>query len=213
MLRIALTVLCLLGAVPGLAAEPRAPDGLVLDYRILRNGSEIGRHRVEFSHTGEGLTVSTRIRIAYKFLFITLYRFELDAVETWQGGRLIALDSTTDDNGERYSVRAVADGTGVGISGARGEWTAAADIAPSSLWHRDMVEREVLLNVRYGDALAVGFAELGRETVPARGGEVTATHYRVSGDLERELWYDADGLLVRTRFEADDGSEIDYVLQ
>ncbi len=42
---------------------------------------------------------------------------------------------------------------------------------------------------------------------------MTARRYAVRADLERELWYDADGVPVHVRFKGRDGSEIVYVLR
>ena len=39
-----------------------------------------------------------------------------------------------------------------------------------------------------------------------------AESIRLIGDLQRELWF-ADGKLVHVRFQAEDGSQIDYVLR
>jgi len=44
------------------------------------------------------------------------------------------------------------------------------------------------------------------------GKDVMARHYAISGDLQRELWYDAGGRLVKVRFAASDGTDIQYVL-
>ena len=35
----------------------------------------------------------------------------------------------------------------------------------------------------------------------------------MTGDFERELWYDADWVLVKIAFKAQDGSDIQYVLR
>lgn len=200
----------LLFATPGQALMP---DGLALEYRVLRDGVEIGRHRVRFSHRDDVLIVETEIRIAVTFLFVTLYRYQLDARETWRDGRLIALVSTTDDDGDLYAVNAVANGETISVEAGAYSWTAPATVVPTSLWRRDMARGTLLLGVKQGEPIAVVFDEVGRETVPARGGEVEATHVVVSGELERELWYDGDGMLVRLRLVGRDGSNIVYVLQ
>jgi hypothetical protein len=70
-----------------------------------------------------------------------------------------------------------------------------------------------LIGVEQGERMVVAAEEIGREVVPARGGEVSATHLVVSGELERELWYDDDGILVHLRLIARDGSNIVYVLE
>ena len=48
---------------------------------------------------------------------------------------------------------------------------------------------------------------------PVGGAERQAEHYKLTGDLARELWYDGDGVLRRVRFQAEDESTIEYVLQ
>ncbi len=63
-----------------------------------------------------------------------------------------------------------------------------------------MLGHHLLLDMQDGTALAVSVTREDAETVTARGGPVTARRYVVRGDLERELWYDADGVLVHVRF-------------
>ena len=188
-------------------------DGLALEYRVLRDGAEIGRHRVRFSHRDGQLIVETEVRIAVTFLFVTLYRYELDARETWRDGRLVALASTTNDDGDLYEVNAVSNGETISVEAGANSWTAPATVVPASLWRRDMARGTLLLGIEQGERIAVAFDEVGRETVAARGGEVSATHVVVSGELERELWYDDDGILVHLRLVGRDGSDIVYILE
>jgi hypothetical protein len=194
--------------------QATAPDGMRLDYRVLRDGFEIGSHKTLFRHDGpEEMTVETEIRITVKLFFITLYRYRLDSVETWRGDRLVALESSTDDDGDLYAVRAIAEGEGLVIDGVENRWTAPATIMPTSLWRREMAQGSLLLGVEQDEALAVAFREAGRETVTAGGGEVSATKLVVSGELERELWYDDDSILVQMRLIGSDGSTITYERQ
>ncbi len=201
-------------AACGPPARAGALDGLVLDYDVMRNGGSIGSHVVRFREADGRLVVETSVRIEVTFVFITLYRYALDATETWLDGRLVALSSATDDDGERLSVRAAADGDALRVeTGAGAGWTAPGTIAPSSLWRRDMLGHGLLLDMEDGTGLAVSVTREDAETVTARGRPVTARRYVVRGDLERELWYDADGVLVHVRFKGRDGSEIVYVLR
>ncbi len=127
-------------AACGPPARAGALDGLVLDYDVMRNGGSIGSHVVRFREADGRLVVETSVRIEVTFVFITLYRYALDATETWLDGRLVALSSATDDDGERLSVRAAADGDALRVeTGAGAGWTAPGTIAPSSLWRRDML--------------------------------------------------------------------------
>ncbi len=207
----ALAVLVISMASP---ARAMAPDGLVHEYRVLRDGAEIGRHKVWFRHDGDAvMIVETEIRITVSLLFITLYTYRLDATETWRAGRLVAFESTTDDDGELYAVSAHAEGDKLVVEAGANSWTAPATIIPTSLWRREMALGELLIGVEQGEPIVVAFHDLGRETVIARGGEVSASKIVVSGELERTLWYDDDGMLVRLQLIARDGSRIIYELR
>lgn len=78
----------------------------MLDNDVMRNAGSIGSHVVRFREADGRLVVETSVRIEVTFVFITLYRYALAATETWLDGRLVALSSATDDDGERLSVRA-----------------------------------------------------------------------------------------------------------
>ena len=87
-----------------------ASGGAHLAFRVLRNGADIGWHRVNFLAAQGPLTVDIEIRFDVTFAFLTLYRYRHRSRETWQGSRLLALDAATDDDGDQYRVRAHAAG-------------------------------------------------------------------------------------------------------
>jgi len=83
---------------------------------------------------------------------------------------------------------------------------------PASLWNLDVVRRERLLDTVDGTLLKTSATDLGDDTVTVAGKEVPARRFRLSGEYNRELWYDRrDGALLRVKFEATDGSEVEYV--
>ena len=186
------------------------PDGHAVEYRVTRDGAPIGSCTVTVNTDGDRVTVSSAVRIEVAVGFITLYRYALDAREVWRGGRLVSFDSATDDDGERHAVHAIAEAGALEVSANGGRWAAPPSIAPSSLWHRDLVDNAILFGVEDGDRLEVTVHWAGQEVVSVAGRPVPATRYIVSGDVERELWYGADGMLVRLRLIARDGSEIVY---
>jgi hypothetical protein len=64
-----------------------------------------------------------------------------------------------------------------------------------------------------GKQMPVSVDNLGEEAIRAHGAETRALHYKVMGELQRELWYDRSGTLVQVKFKAKDASEILYVLE
>src|SRR3546814_8902156 len=52
---------------------------------------------------------------------------------------------------------------------------------------------------------------MGTETIEAKGGPVEAEHYKLSGELDRDLWYSPEGELLKMKYESDDGETFEFV--
>jgi hypothetical protein len=61
--------------------------------------------------------------------------------------------------------------------------------------------------------MRVAVQDKGEEIVNASGGRVPAHHYKISGGLDREVWFDGSNTLVRMQFAGKDGSNIVYELR
>ncbi|NCF81973.1 MAG: hypothetical protein GWP74_10195 [Proteobacteria bacterium] len=70
-------------------------------------------------------------------------------------------------------------------------------LVPSSLWHRDTRLADAFLDVEKGAVLFVRPRYAGKETLRQGGGDIEAHRYTIRGQLDREIWYDADCVLVR----------------
>jgi len=204
---LALAALCVL------PAEAAAPPGGVLEFDIVRQGETIGRHSMQFTATPAGLQVHIRTRALVKVAFVPVYRFEHDGEEVWRDGRLTQLNSVTNDDGDKHELHVSAETGGLAVVDNGRRSTVPAGILPASLWHDGVPRSTVLLNTLDGRQMAVQAVDLGPENVDAAGRQVATRHYRLDGDLRRDLWYDAAGVLVRVRLYGKDGSAVDYVLR
>ena len=99
------------------------------------------------------------------------------------------------------------------VMGEDGEFHVDRDIIPASLWNRMMLKRNETLTTISGNLKRFEVTYVGQEDVKIRGTMSPAQHFRLSGEFERDLWYDANDILVRVRFEASDGSTVAYVLK
>lgn len=204
------SVLCLVATAAAAETAPRAP----LSFTVLRNGEEVGSHVLRFqANPDHSLQVGVETNVVVKMAMIPVYRFEHHGRETWKDGHLVALNSETDDDGTRHTL-SVADRDGaLAVTGDGNSARAPQDTMPASLWNAGTVGRGVLLNTLDGHAMTVHIADLGEEKVAVAGHLVPAHHFAMTGDLARELWYDASGTLVQVRFKAKDDSDIRYVLK
>jgi hypothetical protein len=165
---------------------------------------EVGRHVITFSCAGDDLVVETAIEGEVK---MPLFKREATYREVWREGRLIAFDSHVVDNGEVYEVSARAEGDHTVINGRRGRIEAPLTIVSNHPWNYDALDRTLLFDTQRGRLQRVQVTPSGTETVAVAGREVAAKKYRITGDLERELWYDEAGNWLQSRLEHD-GDEI-----
>lgn len=189
-----------------------APVETHLEFTVLRDGDPVGHDRIDLARDGDSTTVTIDTNVVVKVAFVPVYRFEHKAREVWANGRLTSLRSQTNDDGDHHTLVAVADGDGLDVNGDGARSHATAGIIPASLWDYRLVRQSLLLNTLTGKQMAVQVADLGEEPVHARGALIKARHYRVSGDLKRDVWYDSSGTLVQVEFKAKDDSDIRYVL-
>jgi len=185
-----------------------------LDFTVIREGENIGTHQIHFRKNGAALEVDIKTRIAVKFAFITVFRFEHDGHEVWRGNKLVAMETKTNDDGTNHSLVVSADGYGeLKIVGDSEERTVKDDIIPASLWNVAFLDDKALLNSLVGTQLAIDVVYVGEEPITVAGRTIHAKHYCMTGDFERELWYDNDSVLAKVAFKGKDGSDIQYVLR
>lgn len=210
------------GLVPGLVsasslgAEAAAPDfspSPALSFRVERGGDPIGTHRISFSQQGDELHVAIDIDLAVSFGPITVFRYTHRNRETWRDGKLVALETETNDDGTRYSVSAKATNEGLEVtSSANGTFTAPADIIPTSYWNPATTRQSALLDTQKGRILDVEIEKTGTREARVNGRTVPVTEYRMTGDLKLSLWYSPEMEWLNVIFIAR-GEEVDYRIE
>jgi Domain of unknown function (DUF6134) len=173
---------------------------------------DVGRHVITFSCQNDDLVVDTKIEGEVRLLAIPLFKRAGTYHEVWRGDRLIAFDSRIVDNGEAYEVHARAAGEHTIIDGRRGRIEAPADVVSNHPWNYAVLERALLFDTQRGRLQRVQVTPAGTETITLAGRAVAARKYLITGDLERELWYDHAGNWLQSRLEYD-GAEITLTRQ
>jgi len=195
--------------------EPR--DG-TLTYTMLRDGDRFGTFTCRFKHEDGRLVVELRERAAVTFAVFTLRRHEYDATEIWQGDRIVSLRAHTRDDKAFRLVELQAHEAGMTLEVNGRARDLKADILPASLWNRQSLEAQTLLNPRDGTTMRVTAQLIGEEMVELPGTRVSTTRYRLVAEgtenpWSREVWYDANDRLVKLSYTAADASRIEYLLR
>ncbi len=203
------------GAPAGAAAavDPFSLYGDQLRFRVLRNGAPIGHHEVRFRAREDEVIAETRFEAEVRILFLTAYRYHYHSRDVWRDGCLVALTAETNDNGKRTRVEAEFDGEVLRITSPAGAKAVAPGIHPTTHWNAGVLDSTRVLNTITGRIAEVDLIALGEDRVVVEGRTIIAQRYRYAGDIESEVWYDAEGRWVKMRFNAKDGSTIEYVCE
>jgi hypothetical protein len=177
-------------------AVPPVPDNTIptgkLAYIVEREGSNIGKHVMDVARDGDRVIVTSETTIAVRVMRITAYRVEQTAREVWRGGRLIEFSATTNDDGTKSQVAAVARDNGLAVTVDGKTATMPATVMPSaSLWNPRLVQQSRLFDTADGRPLTVSVQFAGEESLRVRGSSVAARRFSFTGDIKRELWYDS----------------------
>lgn len=208
-MNIAITTLAAaIAALTGAASAWAEPQ--VLHYEIRKDGEAIGSEIVRIDSQGTDLVVDVENHSRATVLFMD-FVFDQRRHEEWRGAALRKMTSRTNDDGTvtQLEVRHGADGWAITVNGAG--VNRPVDALPASLWTDKVVGTSSLFGTIDATAYAVQVTNLGQENLPLGGRMLSAAHYRLSGDLERELWYGADGTLLKTSFKRK-GFPIEFVL-
>lgn len=170
-------------------------------------------HTVSFRQDGERLVVTTRIDISVKVLLFTAFRLKHEAEEVWQAGRLLAVKSSTNDNGTRLKVSGTAVQDGFRIIGEEGPFLAPAQLLTSNmLWDTRMLSADLLIDVQHGGVIGLAVKPLGPALVDTPHGQVRAIrHHLITPHYAGTLFHDSSGRWVKALIEAK-GEIIEYAL-
>jgi hypothetical protein len=199
-----------LAAGKAVAAMP-IPPGRGLGFRLIRHGSEIGRHSLTFESRADFCTVRTEVSALVTLLSIPVVRYTHRVVETWRGEMLTSLTGETDKNGQHEWIEARRSNAGLVVLGSKTHRYLAPEPAGcTSYWDK----RQLLgpmISLEDGVLLRPKVAALGTETISLASGETTpAEHYNLSGAFNVDLWYDASQTWTGLALAAADGSAVHY---
>lgn len=183
---------------PGLALA----QSKTVSYTILKEGDPIGKETYMLDRDGDHLNVSLTVDSAVRILFLD-FRYHHTRTESWNEGNLEKLSADTDDDGTKHHVEIAADpsGTGFKVTTDGKAVTVPADAFPLAQWNNAMTGHPVLIPVESDDApYKVAFRKIGQDTLTIGGQKLETEHYALTGDVERDLWYDSDGVLAKVTF-------------
>ncbi len=188
-------------------AAPAAPTTEERVFDVTRDGNKIGVEKVTIEKDGDTTVIKFKTHVSVVVMFIEAYHFVHSAVETWSAGKFVSYKAVTDDNGKHFNIAAVAkdDQVLLDVNGTHSKLP--GNVVFASLWSKDFVDQTTLLHPDSGAELSVKVKDLGEEDINFHGDNIKAHHYQITGDLDRDIWFEGDKL-VRIKFFGSDHSTI-----
>ncbi len=209
---IPLLTLMLFAALPTLPAHATMADSW--RFQVLLDDQPIGQHNFNLRQQNDMTEVKTQARLSVKILGFTVYRYQHDNTENWQGACLTRMQASTNDNGEQLVVNGSRSPSGFRIQTAKTDAQLPPCLQSFAYWNLAYLKQATrLLNSQTGALVEVRLQAMGDETIMASGQSTPAKRYRLSGqDLQIDLWYSAKNRWLGLESLAD-GKRIRYVLQ
>src|SRR5690349_3158552 len=211
----AMVLVALLLAIPSsrAARAEGMPTGIYI-YTIIREGEPVGQQRMEFVNDGEKLRVLSHMELSVTLLGMTLYAFDQQVEEVHQGGKIMSLTSEADDDGKDRKVSLTLQGDLLKGEYNGDQRAVEPTLVTSLFWQKPALGETQVLDTIRGKVRDVTVKDLGVETLNLPVGRIETHHYQMTGEWKRELWYDANGILVAgQRNDSPDGSVVRLELQ
>jgi hypothetical protein len=141
-------------------------------------------------------------------LGLSVYQFSQHIEEKWQDGALQALISQTNDDGAQRKVELKR--TGDRLKGSYNDKArdVPGSLIPSTLWHPDSIKQSTVLDTVRARQHHIEVADEGDVALILPVGQVQARHYAFTGELNRDVWYGPDGVILQAQMKGKDGSMI-----
>lgn len=209
-----LAALLTLAALPAWAACD-APEGKIA-YTVRWGDDRIGTNEVEFHHDGDRLLVRTRMEVKASMLFVTVLRMKHESEEVWVDGRFRSFRGRTVDNGDVFEVAIEPAPDGFKVTRNGESRIVPGDFLPGSPWCTDVLSplgSRTLVDLLKGKVGKVDVVRRPDQLITLGGQTVSAQHYDMVGELQRESWFDAQGRFLRARVPAKLGPKVTIGLE
>jgi hypothetical protein len=196
-------------AAPAALADSREAQVVERETRVFRiyvDGTERGQCSMQIRHRDDGSDwVGGKASLLFNY-YVYKYRFNSYGAAVFHDGRLIEMDRTANFNGTQYHVTAAATQQGLAVeTNGRSSlnspelWSTTCYQLPKR-WEAESsngVRSIVVLDADKGGRLLGRLQRVGDETIEIGGEQKPCVHYRVTGDVDVHVWYDARLRLVR----------------
>ena len=183
------------------------------DFDVYLDDKKVGKHSFTVSEVGGMKQVQSEANLNVKIFFISAYRYEHSAAESWLENCLVEFDASTNTNGERTQVSGEQTSTGFVVEKGDSPIELPECVMTFAYWNAEFLEQPRLLNPQTGEYVDVHVEEVGNELLQVRGQPVAATRFSLTArEVDLTLWYSSDDEWLALESVAKGGHIIRYEL-
>jgi hypothetical protein len=193
-------------ALGGQAA--RAADVETRAFSLTIDQKAAGSYSMTITRQDDGsVTMTGQANVSVRYYRVYKYTYTYQGTETWKDGRLLKLESTANDNGKAFAVSAWAEGDGLKVRSNGREHLTRAEVWTTTYWHppdsRFQNQAVPLLDADTGKDINAHCQFIGSQRLSVAGQEQDCKHFRLTGGVTVDVWYDAQDHLVREEMVED----------
>ena len=182
-------------------------------FRVWLDDKEIGYHNFFLAKNGEISHLHSEASFEYKLLFVSLYDYEHENRETWDGDCLQSIDSHTDANGQPYTVNGHRKDGEFELGSSSGETSLPECVMSFAYWNPSFLQQKQLLNTQNGEFLEIQVSPPVFEELEVQGEQRPSNRYRLAARaLNLDLWYSMDEQWLALESETEGGRKLRYEL-
>lgn len=189
------------------AGSLRASETEARDFAIFIDGKRAGDYQLVIIKQDDGSVVIGADANARVSFLIKTYTYKYHGTEVWKDGRLVRLDSTSNDDGKAFRVAVEPYGKQLHVTVNGQTHATRFDVWTTTYWHLANAgfrnQTVPLLDADTGKDLRGVLRFVGNEARTINGQDQACTHWRVNGDVTVDLWYDAQERVVRQEMVED----------
>ncbi len=170
-------------------------------FDVLVDGKQAGAYQMTFREQANGaLSVTHQADIRVTTLLIATYTYAFMGSELWKDGQLLQWDSSANDNGDRIVTSGRRESNAFRLRVNSMERMVRPGFLLNSYVFRPAGQphnqRQRLVEADTGKELQGVVDCAGREERTVAGQKQSCDHFRVRGEVQADVWYDAQGRLV-----------------
>ena len=181
-------------------------------FSLIWRGLDVGYSNIKLKKSGKKVIARIEVKISVKVLNFDAFSYNLKNEEVWESGTLTKINSETKIGKKTQFVKGKRKKNGFDIDGSKFSGFVAGNPATTSYFSPDFLKRKIWISTQDGDPLSVNATKIGPDMAKSVNGEIPATLWKISGGLDLDLLYAADGKWLGSRFYAG-GSQAEFLLK